>query len=61
MPLNAGNPTLGRLDPLHQPQDRRPRLEVAFGVNEDRWLCATVHDPLTGKTLMANRPVVRLI
>ena len=44
VPLNAASPTLGYLDPPHEPQDRRPRLEIAFGVNAERWLVATVHD-----------------
>ena len=47
VPLNAASPTLGYLDPPHEPQDRRPRLEIAFGVNAERWLVATVHDLLT--------------
>ena len=38
VPLNASSPTLGYLDPPHDPRDRRPRLEIAFGVNADRWL-----------------------
>ena len=45
-------PTLGYLDPPHDPKDRRPRLEIAFGVNAERWLVATVHDLLTRKELM---------
>jgi hypothetical protein len=61
VPLNASNPTLGFLDPPHPPSDRRPRLEVCFGVNADRWLCATVRDLLTKKTLLADEPVVRLL
>ena len=32
--------------PSHEPTDRRPRLEIAFGVNAERWLVATVHDLL---------------
>ena len=61
VPLNASNPTLGYLNPPHQPGDRRPRLEVAFGVNEERWLVATVRDLYTGKELMRTQPVVRLL
>ena len=61
VPLNAASPTLGYLDPPHDPRDRRPRLEIAFGVNADRWLIATVHDLLTRKELMREEPVVRLI
>jgi hypothetical protein len=59
--LNESNPTLGHLDPPHQPGDRRPRLEVAFGINDDRWLCATVTDLASRKRLMQEDPVVRLL
>jgi hypothetical protein len=61
VPLNEANPTLGRLDPPHSPSDRRPRLEIAFGVNEDRWLVATVRDLVTTKLLLREEPVVRLV
>ncbi len=61
VPLNAASPTLGYLDPVHEPGDRRPRLEIAFGVNADRWLVATVHDLLTRRVLMHEEPVVRLL
>ena len=61
VPLNAASPTLGYLDPPHPPSDRRPRLEIAFGVNEDRWLVATVHDLLSRRELMREEPVVRLL
>ncbi len=61
VPLNESNPTLGYLDPPHPPSDRSPRLEIAFGVNEDRWLIATVMDLRTGKLLMNEEPVVRLL
>ena len=61
VPLNAASPTLGYLDPPHEPQDRRPRLEIAFGVNAERWLVATVHDLLTREELMREEPVIRLI
>jgi len=59
--LNEGNPALGRLDPPHAPSDKRPRLEIGFGVNAERWLCATVRDLRTGKALMVDEPVVRLL
>ena len=52
---------LGRLDPAHKPSDRNPRLEIAFGVNSDRWLIATVTDLQTDKVLMKNEAVVRLL
>lgn len=61
VPLNEASPTLGYLDPPHDPKDRRPRLEIAFGVNAERWLIATVHDLLTRKELMSEEPVVRLV
>jgi molecular chaperone DnaK (HSP70) len=61
VPLNAASPTLGYLDPPHSPRDRRPRLEIAFGVNDERWLIATVRDLLTHKELMSEEPVVRLV
>lgn len=59
--LNEANPTLGRLDPPHQPQDRLARLEIAFGVNAERWLIATVTDLRTRKKLLDAQPVVRLL
>jgi molecular chaperone DnaK (HSP70) len=59
--LNAANPALGELEPPHVASDRRPRLRVAFGVNADRWLCATVEDLLSRRRLMHEDPVVRLL
>jgi molecular chaperone DnaK (HSP70) len=61
VPLNAASPTLGYLDPPHSPRDRRPRLEIAFGVSSERWLIATVRDLLTQRELMSEEPVVRLV
>ena len=61
VPLNEANPTLGYLKPPHPPTDRKPRLEIAFGVNEDRWLVATVTDLKTKKMLMSEETVVRLM
>jgi molecular chaperone DnaK (HSP70) len=61
VPLNAASPTLGYLDPPHSPRDRRPRLEIAFGVSAERWLMATVRDLLTQRDLMRDEPVVRLV
>jgi molecular chaperone DnaK len=61
VPLNETSPTLGYLDPPHAPTDRRPRLDVSFGVNADRWLVATVRDLLTNRELMRQEPVVRLL
>jgi molecular chaperone DnaK (HSP70) len=59
--LNEANPALGELSPPHSPSDRRPRLRVAFGVNAERWLCATVEDLLSRRRLMEEEPVVRLL
>lgn len=59
--LNEASPTLGFLDPPHRPGDRRPRLKVAFGVNAERWLVATVVDLFTNRTLLRTEPVVRLV
>jgi hypothetical protein len=61
VPLNEAAPTLGYLDPPHSPRDRRPRLEIAFAVNAERWLVATVRDLLTQRELMSDEPVVRLL
>lgn len=59
--LNETNPTLGYLKPPHPPSDKRPRLEISFGVNSDRWLCATVYDLRTKRFMMREEPVVRLL
>jgi hypothetical protein len=59
--LTEANPALGRLDPPHSPSDSAPRLEVGFGINRERWLCATVRDLRTGRHLMREEPVVRLL
>jgi molecular chaperone DnaK (HSP70) len=59
--LNAQNPALGELSPPHSPSDRRPRLRVAFGVNAERWLCASVDDLLSRRRLLHEEPVVRLL
>lgn len=61
VPLNAGQPTLGTLDPPHPPGDPTPRLDVSFGVDADRWLVTTVRDLKTGKVLLDGAPVVRLL
>ena len=61
VPLNANNPALGVLDPPHAPDDRQARLDVAFGVDEDRWLVATVRDLRTGRLLMQGQAVARLL
>ena len=61
VPLNEHAPTLGTLDPPHRPSDRKARLDVSFGINAHRWLVATVRDLATGKKLMNNEPVVRLL
>lgn len=59
--LNEADPVLGTLVPPHSPSDRKPRLEVSFGVNGDRWLCANVLDLRSGRLLLQDEPVVRLV
>jgi molecular chaperone DnaK (HSP70) len=61
VPLNESNPTLGTLNPAHDPKDKAPRLDVSFGVDANRWLCATVTDLKTAKTLIDDEPIVRLL
>lgn len=61
VPLNESNPTLGYLDPPHQPDDRTARLEIAFGVDDNRWLIATVKDLQSSRLLMEREPVVRVL
>ena len=61
VPLNESSPTLGHLDPAHSPRDHRPRLEISFGVDRDRWLVATVLDLHTRRLLLDAQPVVRLL
>ncbi len=61
VPLNESNPTLGSFEPPHSPSDRAPRLEIAFSVNDQRWLCASVKDLKVNKQLMDDEPVVRLL
>ena len=60
IPLNEDNPALGHLNPPYPPQDREPRLEISFGVNDERWLIATVYDLKTRKYLMKREPVIRI-
>lgn len=61
VPLNESNPTLGNLDPPHSPSDKQPRIEVSFSVNAERWLCSTVVDLKTRRTILNNAKVVRLV
>ncbi|HMV65678.1 MAG TPA: hypothetical protein PKA64_02415, partial [Myxococcota bacterium] len=61
VPLNADHPALGVIDPPHQPNDPTPRLDVALGVNADRWLIATVRDTRTQRVLLREQPLVRLL
>jgi hypothetical protein len=60
VPLNEANPAFGYLEPPHAPSDRRPRLEIAFAVSTERWLCATVQDLRIRRVLMHEASVVRL-
>ncbi|MDJ0841124.1 MAG: Hsp70 family protein [Acidobacteriota bacterium] len=61
IPLNEDNPTLGYMDPPHAPSDRAARLEISFGVNEDRRLIASVYDLKTRKHLMKAEAIVRIL
>ena len=61
VPLNDASPTLGSWIRRIRRADRRPRLEIAFGVNAERWLTASVRDLLTREGLMDEEPVVRLL
>jgi hypothetical protein len=61
VPLNEASPALGTLDPPHLPGDRTPRLEVALGVDAERWLVATVKDLRSGRALLKGEPVLRLL
>lgn len=60
IPLNESDPTLGYLRPPHYPSEKRPRVEISFMVNEDKWLCTTVFDLKTGRNLLTEKPVIRL-
>ncbi len=60
IPLNKDNPTLGYLDPPHEPNDNAPRLDISFMVDENRWLSVTVRDLKTNRFLKRNTPVLRL-
>lgn len=56
--LNEADPAL----PLDPPgRGTGPRLRVAFMVDADRWLCATVHDLQKKSDLLVRKPVVRLL
>jgi len=59
--LTGSYPTAGYPAPPRLPPDGAARLEIAFGVNSDRWLIATVFDLKTNKHLMKEQPVVRLL
>ncbi len=61
VPLNERDPTMGTLNPPHPPGEVGARLDLALGVNADRWLCATVRDLKTEKVLLKGEPVVRLM
>lgn len=55
--LNEADPAL----PLRPPgRGTSPRLRVSYMVDENRWLCATVHDLERKVDLEVRRPVVRL-
>jgi len=60
MPGNAAIAMMSRYKGRLNPQALHA-LEIAFGVNAERWLVATVHDLMTRQELMSEEPVVRLI
>ena len=56
--LNESDPAI----PLSPPgSGTAPRLRVSWMVDEDRWLCATVHDLERKEDLRVREPVVRLL
>ncbi|HEY3281866.1 MAG TPA: Hsp70 family protein [Armatimonadota bacterium] len=57
MELNAADEPVGLRPPG---RGASPRLRVAFSVNSDRWLCATVEDLVRKEVLREQEPVVRL-
>jgi hypothetical protein len=58
---NDTNPMLVYLDTSHSPRNRRPRLEIAFGVDSERWLHASVYDLKRRSFLMKDASVVRIL
>jgi molecular chaperone DnaK (HSP70) len=55
--LNESDPAI----PLRPPgRGTAPRLRVSFMVDDERWLCATVHDLHRKEDLRVRAPVVRL-
>lgn len=58
--LNANNPTFIVADPPVDLKRDQKRFLCIFRVDDQRRLLVTVHDKLTGKTLMQDYPVVRL-
>lgn len=58
--LNSANPTIGHLNPPHQPGDKTPRLTLTFQVDADGWLLATAKDLKSGTTVMDRQQVVRV-
>jgi molecular chaperone DnaK (HSP70) len=59
--LNEDDPVMGTLNPAHQPNDRSPRLEINFYINEDRWLCTDVYDLKTNSFLFKEKAVIKLL
>ena len=55
--LNEADPAISLTPPG---SGTAPRLRVTYSINEDRWLCVTVHDLRRKADLFEQRPVVRL-
>jgi molecular chaperone DnaK (HSP70) len=56
--LNDQSSNIAPLDPPGRPGS--DRIKVMFSVNQSRFLCITVEDLLTKRTLLSDQPVVQL-
>lgn len=57
--INEKFPTFIHAQPKAKRSERR--FPVQFSIDGRKYLCVTVRDTLTGKTLMENHPVIKLI
>ncbi len=56
--MNERNPLFLRSD---EPGEKSvPRFEVTFGISENKMLTITASDPVSGETVLKDRPVIRL-